>query len=154
MGRTPSSNFYVVITVAMGIGSIVFLFVTQPAAAPVYTAVLLPFLVGIVAALQKGKETDARVEDAAALSRINTRKIDAVAVQVDDNTTTTERVEQVATQTHLAVNSRMDGLIAKVEQLADVQKQLIAAQKLAEGIAIGREQASAQDAPPPKDGQS
>lgn len=78
-------------------------------------------------------------------SAANMTKITNVATVIDENTEKTARIEQVATQTHLAVNSRMDDLIAKVEQLASVQAELIAARKLAEGIAIGRAQMDAPD---------
>jgi hypothetical protein len=70
----------------------------------------------------------------------NAAHLKQVDQKVDDNTAITERVAQVATETHLAVNGRMDDLIRKVQELAETQRQLAAAAALAKGIDIGREQ--------------
>ncbi len=67
----------------------------------------------------------------------NAMAIEKTIAKVDDNTETTDK-------THLAVNSRMDVFMEKVTELAEVQKQLIAASELARGITIGREQMEAQ----------
>jgi len=63
----------------------------------------------------------------------NATRLDKVNAKIDDNTVTTE-------MTHHAVNSRMDEMIATVKRLSEVQNDLIAAQSLAQGITIGREQ--------------
>lgn len=63
----------------------------------------------------------------------NAAKIQQVDDKLVDNTVTTDA-------THRLVNSRMSELIATVQRLAEVQKQLVGAQALARGITIGREQ--------------
>jgi hypothetical protein len=72
----------------------------------------------------------------------NAMKIAEAITKVEDNTALTQQVSAVADETHLAVNSRMDSLIKKVQQLAEAQKELAAAAALAKGITIGRDQAT------------
>lgn len=83
-----STNFWVVVTVAMGLASIVYMFETQSALAPAFTAILLPFLVGIVGSLQgAAKSVEASKDNAAALVSVkavadqNTSQLAAVAQQ-------------------------------------------------------------------------
>jgi hypothetical protein len=66
----------------------------------------------------------------------NAAKLEQVDQKLDDNTA-------VTTETHLAVNSRMDDMIETVKRLSEVQQDLVAAQSLARGIATGREQMGA-----------
>jgi hypothetical protein len=73
----------------------------------------------------------------------NAAKLESVGQKIDTNTAITQNVEQVAHETHLAVNSRMDELIARVEEQGRVQGELKAALALKEGIAVGREQMGA-----------
>jgi hypothetical protein len=63
-----------------------------------------------------------------------------VSEQVAANTTLTTETQATVETTHKAVNSRMDELIATVQQLAETQKELAAAQAMAQGITIGRGQ--------------
>lgn len=97
-----SSNFYVVVTVMMGLGSIVYLFQTQPAIAPAFTALLLPFLVGIVAALQ-------RVETSITASKDNAAALVDVKAVADQNTHQLAAVSEQTSTGLDAVNHKVDG---------------------------------------------
>jgi len=74
----------------------------------------------------------------------NAVKLDQVEQKIVDNTATTDL-------THRAVNSRMDEMIETVKRLGEAQQRLVAAQELARGITIGREQ-TGQDVPLHGDG--
>ena len=71
--------------------------------------------------------------------------IDAVA----DNTAVTLETQQTGEKTHLAVNGRMDDLIAKVEQQGRTLAELAGERGRTEGIAEGRAQITAEQATPP-----
>ena len=135
-----SSNFYTVVTVLATLAALVYLFVEQPAIAPVFMAAAIPFVVGIIGQLQQSKH--------------NTDKIEKLDTKVDANTAVTET-------THQIVNSRMDEFKQALQDIAvmkENQASLLAdraaalaalaiANERAHGIAIGREQVIAEVAP-------
>lgn len=136
------SGSYVAIIVIAGFVLVGYLFFVTPSTAGTQVPLVLAAVGGIVTLLLKQGETDAKVEKATSVSKENAQTLASVSDQVDSNTTATKQGLAISTDTHRAVNSRMDGLIAKVEELAEVQKKLIGAQQLARGIEIGREQAT------------
>lgn len=130
-----SGNFWTVLVFAIFIGSAVYLWNTQPAIAPVFTAAMLPFVVGIIGNIQESKKTtdklavvDAKVEKVAivsteakvaaieskAISQENAQTLAVTAVQ------TAHALEQVAQQvdTNTAITQQIDEKVAKVETVA------------------------------------
>lgn len=162
--RSKAAYILATASISFVLIGVVLLIVPVDAAGP-YVLQIFGAMATIITVLVGLNDTDARVEvlkadvaDVKGVGVIQAQTLAKVSDKMDDNTAVTEQTahtlavvsKQTAhaleqTQgtvetTHKAVNSRMDDLISTVKELAEKQKELAAAQALAQGIAIGREQ--------------
>ena len=165
-----STNASVVIVVAIGVACAAYLAIAQSPLASTVIPLIITLVGGVVVQLLKQGTTEAKVDAGALVSQQNNDQLAVMAPQVRqavvqateaasqasqaidavaDNTTKTEATQQTANATHLAVNSRMDELIARVEQQGRALAELAGAQGRAAGIEEGRAQAAAEAATPP-----
>jgi len=96
------------------------------------TTLITIIIAGLLSLKQSADAKHAAVASQA-VGEANALALVAVDAKIDGNTETTN-------QTGVTVNGRMTELIETVRKLAEVQQQLAAAQALAQGIAIGRDQ--------------
>jgi len=112
---------YIVLVLAVGLGTIVVLFIVTPATAGLQLPAIIVAIGGLIPVLAKLGETEA--------------KVDSAIEKVAENTTVTEQVQQQAASTHELVNGHMGEWRAALEKIAELEA-TIAGQA---GNAAGRE---------------
>jgi hypothetical protein len=149
-----STNATSAIVIVAGLVYLGFTFNRDPNAAAAQALPVLGAMAGVVKLLRQGDIVEAKADAATEQSQHNgaqirqvaaqvdplAKKVDGIGAQVEDNTALTLETKQTGEKTHVAVNSRMDELIAKVEEQGRTLATLAGERGRAEGIEEGRQQ--------------
>jgi hypothetical protein len=106
-----SANFYVVVIVAIGAGSIVYLVIQSPSLAPAFVPLILTFMAGAIGQILKAKETDVKVDAATAQSEHNGAQLAVIAPQVTQAVADVADNTALTQETHGLVNGQASHLL-------------------------------------------